>query len=235
MTPNLLKILWFLMPLCGLTAALLGWTETRPPVNWTLATLFVLSLLCWLYLTLRSFGFRKRLFNFFRLLLAGDYEAGIRTRRRFTDEISRIEELANKFSDQLRAYDRLRADRVSIHARTLDLILRHSNDRLIIADVEKETLTFNPATQKFLGISRKNYSFESILKPTVNETFAHLFNQAVYGRKVNTEGSCFIQLPGMSAPARLDLLLMPLRDREESVRSALLIIDDRPGGLHESV
>jgi PAS domain-containing protein len=233
MTSNLLKILWFIIPLCGLTAALVAWPETQPPVNWSLAMLCALSLFCWSCLSVRIFGFRKRLFNFLRRLLAGDYEAGMRSRRRFPDEVSRIEDLANRLADRLRAYDRLRADRVSMHARGLDLVLRNSSDLLITADGEKEVFIFNPAAQKLLGVSRKSYSFESVLKPTVNEPFAKLFNQAVRGRKVNTAGTCFLQLPGMSAPVRLSLLLMPLRDRDENVRYTLLSIDKEKADSHE--
>ncbi|MDK2858011.1 MAG: hypothetical protein PWQ29_1026 [Verrucomicrobiota bacterium] len=230
---DLLKILWGLIPLCGLLSVLFAWMEAAPPVYWTLTAFFVLSLLCWISLTIRVVGFRNRLFKFVRLLLAGDYEAGMRSRRNFRDGVSRLEVLCNKLADQLRAYDRLRADRVSILARALDLVLRHTSDLFFAADCEKETFVLNPAVQKLLGVSRKSYSFESVLKPTVNEAFAKLFNQAVSGRKVNTAGTCFLQLPGMSAPVRLSLLLMPLRDRDENVRYMLLSIDKEKVDSHE--
>lgn len=229
MTPNLLKILWFLIPLSGLTSTLIAWPEIDTLQKWSLSILAVLSLLCWGYLTWRISGFRKHLFNFLRLLLAGDYETGIRTPRRFTDEISTLENIANKFADRLRAYDRLRADRVSIHARIRDLILRYTGDPLITADSEKELFVFNPAAQKRLGITPKNYTFDAVLSPKINHAFARLFTSAVEGRKVNTAGSCEIQLPGMTTPVDLSLLLMPLRDREENVRYTLIAIDPPTG------
>lgn len=225
MTPNLIKIIWLLLPLCGLTSALIGWAETASPIRWILAALFLLSLLCWSYLSLRLFGFRKRLRNFLRLLLAGDYEAGIRTRENFTDEISNLESLANQVAERLCAYDRLRAGRVSIHSRVVDMLLVQSKEGLITANVEKETFSFNPVAQKILGITRKSFSFESVLKPTGNEAFNKLFQQAVTGRKVNTKGICQLQLPGMQAPARLGFLMMPLRDRDENVQFAILSIE----------
>lgn len=233
MTPNLLKILWFLIPLTALDAALIGWTAAEAPFRGFIAVLTALMLLCWLYLTVRLAGFRKRLRNFLRRLLAGDYEAGMRTRRRFADELCAFDDLCNQLADRLRAYDRLRADRVSIHARALDLILRHSVDLLITADVEKETFVFNPAAQKRLGIARNSFSFESVLKPKPNQTFAGLFHQAVDGRKVNTAGTCLVQLPGMDQPMRLHLLLLPLRDRDETVRFALITTDNQPTEMHE--
>ncbi len=225
MTPNLLKILWFLLPICGLVSGLVVWPEISSSARGSVATLFALSLLCWGHLTLRAFGFRKRMFLFLRRLLAGDYETGIRTHERFTDEISRLETLGNQVAERLRIYDRLRADRVSIHARVLDLLLIQSKDGLITANVEKEIFLFNPVAQKMLGVNRKSFSFESVLKPSVNEAFNTLFQHAVTGRKVNTEGHCLLQLPGMSAPIQLSFLMMPLRDRDENVRFAVLSIE----------
>ena len=225
MTPDLLKIIWFLLPVCGLGIGLTVWPEIGETTRWSVIVLAAVNLLGWSYLGIRFFGFRKRLYNFLRLLLAGDYEAGIRTRQKHTDEISVLEELANQVADRLRTYDSLRAARVSIHSRALDLLLLQSKDAIITANVEKEVFVFNPVAQRILGVKRKSFSFESVLKPSVNEAFSKLFHQAVAGRKTNTEGLCFLQLPGMQAPARLSFLMMPLRDRDETVRFAVLSIN----------
>jgi PAS domain-containing protein len=158
-------------------------------------------------------------------LLAGDYDAGIRTRKKHTDEISTLEDLANQVSERIRTYDSLRAARVSIHSRALELLLLQSRDAIVTANVEKEIFVFNPVAQRILGVQRKSFSFESVLKPSANEAFSKLFHQAVAGRKTNAEGPCFLQLPGMQAPARLTILMMPLRDRDETVRFAVLFID----------
>ncbi|MBI9020466.1 MAG: hypothetical protein JEZ10_04335 [Verrucomicrobia bacterium] len=225
MTPNLLKTLWFLMPACWLFTGLIVWPEINSATRASVSALLALSLLCWGHLTLRAFGFRKRMFLFLRRLLAGDYETGIKTRKRFTDEISHLEALGNQVAERLRVYDRLRADRVSIHARVLDLLLIQSKDGLITANVEKEIFLLNPVAQKMLGVNRKSFSFESVLKPKVNESFNKLFQHAVTGRKINTEGTCLLQLPGMGAPIQLAFLIMPLRDRDENVRFAVLSIE----------
>jgi len=224
MTPNLLQILWFLMPLCGLTAGLIVWSQAEDPVRWSLCVFFTLGLLCWSYLTLRIIGFRVRLFNFLRQLLANDYGAGIRTRRRFTDEVSRIEALSNRVAERLQAYDRLRAERVSIQSRAFDLLLDRSAEPLAAIDVQKEVFLLNPAAQKALGIERRNFSFESVLKPDINKEFSELFNAAVSGRKTLTEGFSWIQLPGMSDPVYIGVQFTPLRGRDEAVRFALLSI-----------
>lgn len=224
MIPNLLTILWFLLPLCGLTAGLIVWPQAEEPVRWSLYVFSALGLLCWSYLTGRIVGFRIRLFKFLRLLLANDYEAGIRTRRRFTDEISRLEGLANRVAERLHIYDQLRANRVSIHARAFDLLLDRSAEPLAAGDVEKETFQFNPAAQKTLGIERKSFSFESVLKPDINKEFSDLFTDAVSGRKTVTEGFSWLQLPGMSDPVYVGVQFTPLRDRAEEVLFALLSI-----------
>ena len=224
MTPNLLQILWFLMPLCGLAAGLIAWSQADAPVRWSFTAFFALGLVCWSYLTLRIIGFRVRLFNFLRQLLSGDYEAGIRTRRRYTDEISRLEALANRVAERLQAYDRLRTDRVSIQARAFDLLLDRSTEQLAAIDVQQAVFLFNPAAQKVLGIERKSFSFESVVTPDINSEFRDLFNDAVSGRKTRTEGFSWLQLPGMSDPVYVGVQFTPLRDRDEEVRFALLSI-----------
>ncbi|MFA7257131.1 MAG: hypothetical protein WC047_06125 [Kiritimatiellales bacterium] len=224
MIPNLLTILWFLLPLCGLTAGLIVWPQADEPIRWSMYIFFLLGLLCWSYLTLRIVGFRIRLFKFLRLLLANDYESGIRTRRRFTDEVSRLEGLANRVAERLQAYDRLRADRVSIHARAFDMLLDRSAEPLSAIDLHQEVFLLNPAAQKALGIERKSFSIESVLKPDINHEFRDLFNDAVLGRKTLTEGFSWLQLPGMSDPVYIGVQITPLRDRDEAVRFALLSI-----------
>jgi PAS domain-containing protein len=228
MIPNLLTILWLLLPLCGLTAGLIAWSQIEPAVRWSAVAFFSISLLCWTYLTTRLIGFRVRLFKFLRLLLSNDYEAGIRTRQHFTDEISRLEGLANRVSERLLIYDRLRADRVSIHARAFDLLLDRSFEPLAAIDMQQEVFLLNPAVQKVLGIKRKSFSFESVLKPDINKEFADLFNDSVSGRKTLTEGFSWLQLPGMSDPVYVGLQFTPLRDRDETVRFALLSIKVAP-------
>jgi PAS domain-containing protein len=224
MTPNLLQILWFLMPLCGLVAGLVSWSQAGVVARWSLTAFFALSLLCWSYLTVRLIGFRVRLFNFLRQMLSGDYEAGIRTRRRFTDEVSRLEALSNRFAERLQIYDRLRAERVSIQSRAFDLLLDRSAEQLAAIDVQQEVILLNSAAQKVLGIERKNFSFESVLKPDINGEFKDLFNDAISGRKVRNEGFSWLQLPGMSDPTYVGVEITPLRDRNEAVCFAILSI-----------
>ncbi|MEA2069643.1 MAG: hypothetical protein U9P12_10610 [Verrucomicrobiota bacterium] len=225
MAHNLLRIVWFLLLAAGLACGAIVWPEISRATRWGLLPLVLFLFIGWSYLTLRLGGFSKRLFAFLRLLLAGDYEAGIRPRLHLLDEVSKVETLANDLAERLRTYDRLRADRVSILARVLDLTLAQSQRKLITADLDKETFAFNPATQKQLGIERKSFSFESVLKAPANAAFDTLFQQAVQGRKVETEGQASLQLPGMQSPVPLSLQIRPLRDRDETVRFALLTIE----------
>jgi len=234
MTSTLLTLIWIFLPLCWLTVGYTVWENTPAPFNWMVAGLLGISLFCWIYLTARMTGFRQRLLHFLSQLLKGDYETGIHMGTAFRDEFYPIEDTANRLVERLRIYDRLRADRVSIHARVLDLILRQVKEPLITADVEKEVFVFNPAAQKALGIERKSFSFESVLKPAANQSFHSLFKEVVSGRKVNTEGTCLLQLPGMHEPLRIGLELLPLRDRDEIVRFAVLSLTGRGTGPYES-
>ncbi len=224
MTPNLLQILWFLMPLFGLMAGMIAWSQCGAAARWSFAAFFTLGMLCWSYLTVRIVGFRIRLFNFLRQMLSGDYEAGIRTRRHFTDEISRLEVLANRLAERIHTYDRLRANRVSIQTRAFDLLLDRTAEPLAAIDVQQDAFLFNPAAQKTLGIVRKSFSVESVLKPDINSEFKALFTDAVADRKIRAEGFSWLQLPGMSDPVYIGVEFTPLRDKDEEVRFALLSI-----------
>jgi len=226
MTSNFIKIIWILFTACAVIFALIGWLEAEPPTSGVLMVLALVMLGCWFGLTIRLLTFRNKLHHFLRRLLANDYEAGIRSRKLINDEVSRIEDMANKFAEQLREYDRLRADRVSVQARALDLTLRNSREMLVTANTEKETLVFNPAAQKKLGISGKSWPFEAILKPKENATFARLFNRSVSQSKLNAEGHCQLKMPGMDNSVQLHVLILPLRDRDETVRFVLIVLDD---------
>lgn len=222
---KLLTILWVTLPLCWILNSIIAWVYGNVYVKGIHLAIAILFFSCWIYLTWRCAGFKKRLFHFLRLLLSGDYETGIRTKDHFIDEISSLENLANDVSERLRIYDRLRADRVSVHSRALNLLLQRAKEGQILAHIEKGTFTINPAAQQTLSIQRNNFSFESVLQASENEAFRTLFEQVIEKKKVNTEGKCHLQLPGMQQPIPLSLLFLPLRDRDEVVTFAIIIIE----------
>lgn len=234
MTTNLLKLIALVMILATLSAALMVWPALDTLQKWSVSIYVALIFFCWSYLTWRLLTFHKRLFNYLRLLLAGDYETGIRTPVRLSDELSGVETLANRFVERLRTYDRLRAERVALLARTLELTLKYASDAFIIADSEKEFFSFNPRAQKRLDITRKSFSFDSVLTIKDNRLFADLFKNATQGRKVNAAGSCLLLLPGMKSPVTLNLLLLPMRNRDEDVRYVLIMIDPPPPETEEA-
>lgn len=225
---SLLQILWYLIPLCVLIAGGIAKAQIHGPQQWSYVSIILLCLLCWVYLSIRLIGFRVRLYKFFRQLLDNDYEAGIHTRRRYMDEISRLETLANHVVERLRTYDRLRAQRVSIQTRAFDLLFDRSADPLAAIDVAAETIHLNSAAQQVFGIERRSFSFESVLKPEINCEFRDQFHEAIFGRKILTEGFSWLQFPGMIDPVYVGVQFTPLRDKNETVCFALLFIKAPP-------
>ncbi|MEA3365343.1 MAG: hypothetical protein U9Q79_06845, partial [Candidatus Hydrogenedentes bacterium] len=101
------------------------------------------ALLAFLFLGWRWTRFRKQAHGLLRLLVTGDYEVGLRVSKHWRDEITELEELFNKLTEQLRQYDELRTKRIRQLRMTLDLILEHTQEPMVLFEVDKSVLTFN--------------------------------------------------------------------------------------------
>src|SRR4030042_5231318 len=84
--------------------------------------LFVIGTIALIYISARAGLFQRNLRLYLQRLLAGNYETGIRVYPRLHDEIARLEKMVNKLADQLRSYDRMRAQYVAFYRRALNLI-----------------------------------------------------------------------------------------------------------------
>lgn len=225
--PHLRTILWFLLPGCILLAGLLSLSNPHNGLSQSLSllALHTIALLCWAWLSLRLLGFRKRFEAFMRRLVAGDYETGMRISAQCQDELHALEQLANKLSDRLRTYDALRVNRISMLARSLDLVLRQTHESFATANPTKQTVQFNPAAQQQLGIPEKTWTFDAILKPEPNAAFARLMQQALDKADTHPSGACQLLLPGMTTPVTFQAHFIPLRDNEEAVQFCLIALD----------
>ena len=130
---NLLKILWLSLLIGFASACLVAVSACTPPSPLSRAFLLILLLGggAWTYLTVRILDFAKRLTGFLTLLVSGNYEADIQTRRK--DELAGLVKLLSKLGDQLRTYDKLRAQKVSLTHRALELITRSVSEAIITA------------------------------------------------------------------------------------------------------
>ncbi|MBN2058279.1 MAG: PAS domain-containing protein [Candidatus Saganbacteria bacterium] len=202
---------------------------------WTfylLALLFLLALLSWLYLGLRVLVFRRQLVNFLRRILANDYSTGVRGGIWLGDEAADLGQLINKMADQLRAYDKLRMEKIALFHRAIDLIFRHVKEGMILVDVDRESLLLNPAVQEIFGIDQEKLSFDSIQKQENNKEFNKLFKQAVEQGKLIETCVVDLQLPIRNSRQNVCIRIVPLKDEAEKVRLAMIFVD-RPTGLEQ--
>ena len=188
--------------------------------------LLITSMVLWSYASARTLTFCRSLHALFKHLLSGDYKTGVPQHSHRQDEFSRIEKLANTFSEQLIIYDKLRADRVSIYSRALSALLNRSSEALIAADIQQKNFRLNPATRNLLGVDREIYPAQTLLAAPDNHEFRTLFETAVSIRKVKTTGRCPLLIPGMPAPRQLAFTIIPFRSSDTSVAYAIIELHD---------
>lgn len=230
---HLLKILWLGLLLGFLTACGILLVEHGAVryLFWIFLGIGVFGILIWTYLTIRIWEFRKKMVDFVERLLAGNYEVGVQIEGR--DEASDLVKLLSELGEQLRTYDRLRADRVSLNYRGLDLIYRTVSEGLILADMEKRVFRLNPAAQSLFNIKQEKFSFDAVENQEANRGFMILFEQATDRDRVPQEGPAVLQLPMRDAVRDLFVRIIPLKDAQEVVKLAFIFL--RPGEATEPI
>ncbi|MFH1415510.1 MAG: hypothetical protein ABIH89_05440 [Elusimicrobiota bacterium] len=223
MIKNLLKLLWvFLILSFAIVYLLLVLGKTVP--GYLLHGLFMLGAFSWVYITVRMFSFNKQVTRFFRYLLAGNYETGISVSERINDEVTKLAQLINKAGDQLRVYDKMRAERVGFSYRMIDMICRTVEEAIIIADIEKGIFQFNLASQELFEVKKEKIPFETMRKQDGNSKFMALFDSVVSEKKVPQEGRVALQLPIRKSKKELSLKLLPVKDNDEAVKFVLIFV-----------
>lgn len=185
-----------------------------------------LAFLSIIYIVRRVTAFNADLSRLFRTLISGDYEAGLKSSRFFKDEIETLTQQINKFLEHLRAYDHLRVERIAFNSRALGLIYENVNEGVVIADMEKETFRFNPAARALFGVKQETFSFDSLRAQEKNHQIVRMFIKATETEKVPQEGAAAFQLPIQNTTAIRELFvkIIPLKDKEEKVKLALIFI-----------
>jgi len=225
MFKHLMKIAWF-----GLLVSYIAiWATLRREVSlagsyeW-IAWLGILGFVFWGYLALRLIGFGGKIKNFSRRIIDGDYETGVKPSRFFRDEAFSLETLVNTIADRLRFYDALRAEKVAISTRAREIIHERSCESIVFADVDAAVFRFNKTARTLFGVDQETLSFDSIEKRPENAAFAAFFRRTIDRDKVPREERVTITLPVRGAAREAAAEIIPIKDREEKVRIALIFL-----------
>jgi hypothetical protein len=221
-----LRVVWaaLALSLAGGYAALLLRQWRHGESILACALLFLLGAAALLYLTWNVTAFLRRLFAFVRQLLAGNYEVGIPVRRHARDQTARLEKLLNRLAEQLRIYDRLRAERVRISHRALDTLFQSVWQGVILAEVEKQVLRFNPVMQLQYGVEQSTLTFAALENIEANKGFFDLLRGVIEKEKVARDGEVTLQLPTRNVSLSLYVRAVPLKDIDDEVKLVFLLV-----------
>jgi nitrogen fixation/metabolism regulation signal transduction histidine kinase len=184
----------------------------------------LLGLVLWIYVTARFFIFRRRLISFLKNIIAGEYETGIKAHRFMHDEVAELTGLFNKVADRLRLYDVLRAEKVAINTRAREVMFAQTRAAVIVADVDERMFHFNPAAQGLFAVEQEEMSFASIEKRPENAAFVEFFRDTIEREKVPREADVALTIPIRATTKGTHALIVPIKDREEKVRLALIFL-----------
>jgi len=224
MTRHTIKLLWlfsFLSCVAGYQV-ILGRVQLPGPAVYAYYAFFAAGILAWLYLTLRIFSFSRNLSRFVRRIISNEYEAGIKVSKFFDDEVSALSRRINELAGQLVVYDRLQRERISVLARSLDVVCHTVKDCVIIFDVKEKEFRFNPAAQAEFGVEQEAFKYEPISLRPGNAKFIGLLRSAVEKGSFAANVVVNLEIPVRETRRELVLSITPVKDRNEIVEAALI-------------
>ncbi len=221
-----IRIIWFIPGILGFGGFLLALSiEKSLPMFILILIIFLCYTGSWIYLTLRTFRFKRRMTNYLRRLLSGDYSTGIHDVEWISDEITVISNLATKVAEHLEAYDHLRADRTAISSRSLEILFRRASRKIIMADFDKSHFKFTKPLQHAFGVDQDTFSFGVLEKQKNNTSFFRKFYYAAFKEMQEKEFSATLELPIRQSSLELKFKFVPIKDKAEKVRIAFLYVD----------
>lgn len=221
-----LNLLWFIVLLLGFSGYAVSFTVvSESALRLVLIAAFCLFCIIWIWFGVRVFRFMSRLRIFFRRILANDYDTGLQDIHWIRDGITALTVLGNRTADQIRAYDKLRAERTEISYRAMNMLFRSSKQALMIAEIDKKQFRLNPAAQEMYGVKQETYSFESIEKQQANTRFFRTFLIVVLKDAVTKTAESQFKLPQREAIHNIEFQIEPIKDRSEKVRFAIIYIN----------
>ncbi|MDD4857178.1 MAG: hypothetical protein PHD74_03630 [Candidatus Krumholzibacteria bacterium] len=225
MFKNSIAFAWLALSICYVTGYFLLIKELNAAgrFDWVLWP-GILGLLILIYITARLLVFERRLKNFTKNIIAGEYRTGIKAHRFMHDEVGELAALLNLAADRLRLYDALRAEKVAINTRAREIMFAETRAAVIIADVDERLFHFNPAAQGLFAVEQEEMTFDSIEKRPENAAFVEFFRDTVEREKVSREADLGITIPIRATTRGAHALIVPIKDREEKVRLALIFL-----------
>ncbi len=106
----------------------------------------------------------------------------------------------------------------------MDIIYNNAKEGIIIADMEKEIFKFNKSTQSLFLTSQETFTFESIRAQKENQAAEKLFFMATKQMKIPQEGRVVLQLPVQNSRKEVLLRVIPVKDKDEKVKLALIFV-----------
>ena len=204
-------------------AALVGGNTETP--MYAAILLSVLGITLMLYLLIRFDNFTKKLQRLLRLLLSGKYEAALKPDTRWPDEITGIEEQLNQFTEQLRAYDTLRADRVRRSRLLINALLADAPVPLMIVDTERKTLRCNPIMQSVLNAAQPALPLATLSEITANQPFLEMLNKAANQDKRTQQGTIQMQSPVTNASVTIKAKMVPIAGRDGTITEVVVFAE----------
>jgi nitrogen fixation/metabolism regulation signal transduction histidine kinase len=225
MFKNSLTFAWFGLIACYAAGYVLLFRELHVGgrFDWILLP-GALGFLFWIYVGIRLFFLRRGLTSFANNIIAGEYETGIELNRLQRDETAALARLINRVADRLRLYDALRAEKVAINTRAREVMFEETSSAVILADVDEQLFHFNSAARDLFAVDQEEMTFASIEKRPENAVFDEFFRDTIEREKVPREADFEITIPIRASTKGTHALIVPIKDKEEKVRLALIFL-----------
>lgn len=211
-----LTLAWFTVLLASLTAAAIGAGHGRTALL-SCAACALISTGCWLFVTLRLARFHRGLHRFLRHLLASDYETGMREGGTADGELAVLTHMCNRLAEQLRAYDVLRADRVCLTHRAMDVILQSTEKAVFLYDVPQQAMRINGPLQRLLGSDKTRFARDTLRDLEGNAPFFAALDALIAQKASENQVDTRLRLPGSVSATAISVRFFPIKGVRESV------------------
>jgi len=223
-----IKIVWVYLLIYLAFDFFLLWKDPflNKPLLIALAVLSGVALAGWIYVTIRIALFKSKLVRLLNLLFEGNYDAGMHNHPALTDELFSVTDLINKVAGRLKSFDRLRQEKVEFHSKALDLISRMTEEGIITANLDTRKFHLNPVVQEMFDLKLEEVDFDAIERREINKEFFAAFWEATKYQKVAMEKNVQLQLPVRDKTRFVAATILPLKDRDETVKFAVIFLRD---------